>query len=93
MNCRGTQGLESSTQDHIWSYKKGVLGNEAFLLDPNENFRITCCSTTAKLYIWWLVGGTLLMESGLLRDFFGNFSTQGERYYFCVEEACKVDVR
>ena len=24
------------------------------------------------------------MELGLLRDFFGNFSTQGERNYFCV---------
>ena len=34
---------------------------------------------------WWLVRGTLLMESGLFRDFFGNFSMQGERYYFCVE--------
>ena len=22
------------------------------------------------------------METGLLRDFFGNFSTRGERYYF-----------
>ena len=42
---------------------------------------------------WWLVRGTLLMESGLLRDFFGNFSTRGERYYFRVEGAHKVDVR
>ena len=25
------------------------------------------------------------MESGLFRDFFGNFSTRGESYYFCVE--------
>ena len=29
--------------------------------------------------------GTLLMESGLLHDYFGNFSTRGERYYFCME--------
>ena len=34
---------------------------------------------------WWFVRGTLLMESGLLRDFLGNFSTRGERYYFHVE--------
>ena len=34
---------------------------------------------------WWLVRGTLLMESGLLRDFFGNFSMRGERCYFCME--------
>ena len=33
------------------------------------------------------------MESGLLRDFFGKFSTRGERYYFRVEGACKVDAR
>ena len=26
--------------------------------------------------------GTLLMEWGLLHDFFENFSTRGERYYF-----------
>ena len=25
------------------------------------------------------------MESALFRDFFGNFSTQGEKYYFCVD--------
>ena len=24
------------------------------------------------------------MELGLFPDFFGNFSTRGERYYFCV---------
>ena len=29
---------------------------------------------------------TLLMETGFLRDFFGNFSTQGERYYFTQGE-------
>ena len=33
------------------------------------------------------------MESGLLRDILGNFSTQGERYYFRMEGACQVDVR
>ena len=26
--------------------------------------------------------GTTLMEKGLLRDYFGNFSMQGEKYYF-----------
>ena len=26
--------------------------------------------------------GTLLMETGLLHDYFGNFSMRGERYYF-----------
>ena len=25
---------------------------------------------------------TLLMETGLLHNYFGNFSTRGERYYF-----------
>ena len=34
--------------------------------------------------------GTLLMESGLLHDYFGNFSTWGERYYFCMEGAHQV---
>ena len=33
----------------------------------------------SKGYPWWLVRGTLLMEFGLLRDFFGNFWMQGER--------------
>ena len=28
---------------------------------------------------------TLLMETGLLHDFFGNFSTRGDKYYFHVE--------
>ena len=31
------------------------------------------------------------METGLLRDFLGNFSTQGERYYFTrgeIEPTC-----
>ena len=42
---------------------------------------------------WWLVRGTLLMEWGLLRDFFGNFSTWGERYYFRMEGTREVDAR
>ena len=25
------------------------------------------------------------METGLLHDLFGNFSTRGEKYYFCME--------
>ena len=25
------------------------------------------------------------METGLLHDYFGNFSTRGERYYYCME--------
>ena len=29
------------------------------------------------------------MELGLLHDFFGNFSTQGERYYFHVESTLR----
>ena len=29
--------------------------------------------------------GILLMETGLLHDYFGNFSMQGENYYFCME--------
>ena len=29
---------------------------------------------------------TLLMESGLFRDFFENFSMRGERYYVHVHE-------
>ena len=33
------------------------------------------------------------MELELLRDFFGNFSMRGERYYFRMEGACEVDVR
>ena len=34
---------------------------------------------------WWLVRNTLLMELGMLRDFLGNFSMHGERYYFHME--------
>ena len=30
--------------------------------------------------------GTLLMEMGLLHDYFGNLSTRGERYYFTPGE-------
>ena len=33
---------------------------------------------------------TLLMETGLLHDFFGKFSTGGEKYYFGMEGARKV---
>ena len=32
------------------------------------------------------------MEWGLLRDFFGNFSTRGERYYFRVEGTCEMRI-
>ena len=30
--------------------------------------------------------GTLLIETGLLQDFFGNFSMRGEKYYFYVDK-------
>ena len=32
------------------------------------------------------------MESGLFRDFFGNFSTRGERYYFCMEGSMQGEI-
>ena len=32
------------------------------------------------------------MELGLLHDFFGNFSTRGERYYFGWRGACEVRI-
>ena len=38
------------------------------------------------------VGDTLLMETGLLHDYFGNFSTQGERYYFYVEGSMRGEI-
>ena len=34
--------------------------------------------------------GTLLMETGLLHDYLGNFSSRGEKYYFCVKGACDM---
>ena len=33
------------------------------------------------------------MELGLLHDFFGNFSTLGERYYFRMEGTYEMDGR
>ena len=33
------------------------------------------------------------MESALFRDFIGNFSTRGEKYYFCMEGTHEVYVR
>ena len=32
------------------------------------------------------------MELGLFRDFFGNFSTRGERYYFHVEGSMRGEI-
>ena len=32
------------------------------------------------------------MELGLLHDFFGNFFTRGERYYFGWRGACEVRI-
>ena len=32
------------------------------------------------------------MELGLLHDFFGNFSTRGERYYFGWRGPCEVRI-
>ena len=32
------------------------------------------------------------METGLFRDFFGNFSTQGEKYYFCMEGSTRGEI-
>ena len=29
---------------------------------------------------------------GLLHDYFGNFSTQGERYYFCMEGSMRGEI-
>ena len=36
--------------------------------------------------------GTLLMETGLLHDYFGNLSMRGERYYFCVEGSTQGEI-
>ena len=40
-----------------------------------------------RIKFWYLVTrrGHLLMETGLLHDYFGNFSMWSERYYFLVE--------
>ena len=35
---------------------------------------------------------TLLMETGLLHDYFGNFSMRGEKDYFHVEENMKGEI-
>ena len=42
----------------------------------------------------WLVTrrGTLLMETGLLHDYFENFSIQGKRYYFHVEGSMRSEI-
>ena len=32
------------------------------------------------------------MELGLFRDFFGNFSTRGERYYFRLEGSMRGEI-
>ena len=54
-----------------------------YSFSQNMNFRFwNWCN---YFLCWWLVRGTLLMEWGLLPDFCGNFSTWGERYYFCME--------
>ena len=36
--------------------------------------------------------GTLLMETRLLHDYFGNFSTPGERYYFFMEGSMRGEI-
>ena len=35
---------------------------------------------------------TLLMETDLFHDYFGNFSTQGERYYFHMDESMQGEI-
>ena len=35
---------------------------------------------------------TLLMETGLFHDYFGNFSMQGKRYYFRVEGSMRGEI-
>ena len=32
------------------------------------------------------------METGLLHDFFGNFSTRGEKYYFCMKGSMQDEI-
>ena len=32
------------------------------------------------------------MELGLLRDFFGNFSTRDETHYFCMEGSARGEI-
>ena len=57
---------------------------KCYLLDYEEFHFVIICQilVTCK--------GTLLMEMGLLYDYFGNFSTQGENIIFIRRGACEV---
>ena len=63
----------------FWSLNHCKNANSTyFIWFRYYNLRIANVQNS-KGYPWWLVRGTLLMEFGLLRDFFGNFWMQGER--------------
>ena len=49
------------------------------------NIRIICLNLVTRR-------GTSLMETGLLHDYFGNFSMRSERYYFLVEGSMQEEI-
>ena len=42
---------------------------------------------------WWLVESYLTDGIGVASRYFGNFSTLGEWYYFCVEESMQGEIK
>ena len=80
---------DSSLLDNIWNLSCWVNEEIWAALDTGSSrfriFQMRCKTPTGGDTNWWLVTGTLFMQLELLHDFFGNFSTQGERYYFHVE--------
>ena len=58
-----------------------VLSEKNFLLHKMPEYPSNISLVTRR--------GTLLMETRLLHDYFGNFSKQGEKYYFGNSEKFK----
>ena len=70
-----------------------MIGFKYAVTMPEFRIQLLLLLSCSMYYIWWLVRRTLLMELGLLRDFFGNFSCKVKDIIFDWRGSCKVDAR
>ena len=80
-----------------WSavlYQKGRKSAPGSNPPPKTDFFFISCNCTEFLTkIIRDSYSTLLMEMGLLHDYFGNYSTRGEKYYFRAEVSMPGEIK
>ena len=83
-NCKWEQkvGKNANIANFVYLWKTRISQPSFSIF---ERFKLSLSPPYSTISSWWLIRGILLMELGLLRDFFGSFSMWGERYYFHLE--------